>query len=516
MISLIKKIPAPMLIILIFSAARLIIHLMTNIFGGYGYFRDELYYIACSERLDIGYVDHPPLSIYILWLNRIIFGDSIFALRLIPAVCAAAVVYLTGLITLKLNGGIHALIIALSAVVITPVSLGMHSIFSMNCFDWVLWSLFFYLVIQLFISNEKKYWYYIGMVLGLGLLNKTGFLWVGAGFLAALLLTGERSKLLTIHPYIAGVIALMIFLPYIIWNFTHDFAHLEFIKNAVELKYSSLTPIDFITGQLLLQNPITFPIWAAGLIYLLRTKLSYYQIPAIIYLTAFIILLVNGHSKAEYLSPAYPVLFAGGGIWFEKTISMKYLKTAVYPYCGLIILTGFLLLPTALPVLNPETYVSYSTTLGIQPITSEGITLQELPQHFADMHGWEELAKEVSDVYVSLDAADKEKTFVFAQNYGEAGAIEFFSSKYELPKVFCPHNSYWLWDKDAFNNFDYQNVIIIGGRAEDHAESLINVEFVKQLESKYAITYEANAPIYLGSGFKVDIRELWQSIRIYI
>ncbi len=516
MLAQLKKIPLPFLIIITFSAVRLLLHLYTNIFGGYGYFRDELYYIACSEHLDIGYVDHPPLSIFILWISRLIFGDSIFALRLLPAICAAALVFITGLITLKLNGGIPALLAALSAVVITPVSLGMHSIFSMNCFDWLLWCLAFYLIILLFSTGDNKYWYYIGIVIGLGLLNKTGFLWFGTGFFIALLLTKERRSLLSYYPYVAGLLALLIFLPYIIWNASNDFAHLEFISNAVKYKYTGVTVMDFLIGQILLQIPLTLPLWIGGIVYLVKSKESSLRIPGIIYLTSFFILLINGHSKPEYLSPAYPVLFAAGGIVFERFILRRNLLKIGYAYLVLIIITGILFIPLMLPVFPEEKFISYSNTLGLHLKNSEGLTLTELPQHFADMHGWEEMAKEVSAIYLSIAPEEKEKTFVFAHNYGEAGAIDFFRKKYELPKVICPHNSYWLWEKDELNNFDYQNVIIIGGRGEDHAENLMNVELVKELELKYAIPYEANVPLYFASGFKVDIRELWNQIKVYM
>ena len=311
-------------IILLLAFLTLILHLFSNAFANYGIFRDEFYYLACANRLDLGYVDQPPFSIYILAIIKFLFGDSLFVIRFLPAVLHGVIVYLTGLMSLKMGGGKTSVIISCIAVTLAPEILGNHTIYSMNSFDFLFWSLTAYILI-LIIQNEKKnLWILLGLVLGLGLLNKVGVLWLCFGVFIALLLTPSRKYLKTFSPWLAFLIAFVIFIPFIIWNFTHNFAHIEFIQNALKYKYSGLTAMDFIVGQFMNLNPVASIVWLAGLYFFFFNKEGKkYMMIGILYLSVFLILLLNGHSKAGYLAPAYPMLFAGGGVLIEKISQLK-------------------------------------------------------------------------------------------------------------------------------------------------------------------------------------------------
>jgi 4-amino-4-deoxy-L-arabinose transferase-like glycosyltransferase len=314
-----KLFDAGLIILLIMVLAKLLVHLWTNYYASYGIFRDEFYYLACSHRLDLGYVDQPPLSIYILALSRNIFGDSLFALRLVPALAGATTVLVTGLMVRKLGGRTAAMVIACLAVMAAPVYWGMNTFYSMNCFDILLWTLAAYIMIFVIKENRPKHWISLGVVIGLGLLNKTEMIWFCFGLFVAVLLTRQRKNLSTKWPYMTALIAVLLFLPYVIWNFLHDFAHMEFIRNAMDWKYSSLSPKGFIVDQLLNMQPATLPIWLAGLFFLFSNKEGGRLRPlGIIYVTAFLILIINGRSKAEYLSPAYTMLFASGAVQIES------------------------------------------------------------------------------------------------------------------------------------------------------------------------------------------------------
>lgn len=505
-----KSVKSDYVILLAMSLFTLLIHLYTNAFASYGYFRDELYYIACSNRLDLGYVDQPPLSIYVLALTRWMFGNSLFAIRLIPALASSAIVFITGLMARKLGGGKLAIAIACLAVIAAPIFLAMNTVYSMNCFDMLLWALASYLVILIVKESNSRIWMFLGIVLGLGLLNKVGFLWFGAGLFVGLLLTQNRKYLLTIWPYTAALIALAIFSPYIIWNFNHDFAHLEFIRNAVTLKYSALTRLDFIYGQVLLLNPASILIWLAGLYYyLIHKKGKLYRILGIIYLTVFIILFVNGRSKSEYLAPAYPILFAAGSIVIESIARLKNWRWLKYAVVIPLIISGILLAPVVLPILPVETYIRYADVLSIAPSTSENKNLAELPQYYADMFGWENMAKTVSEVYISLPEEEKSETVIYARNYGEAGAVEYYSQKYELPPVVSPHNNYWIWGWEHKDK-DYQTIIVIGG-SFIFLYSCGQVEQVAIIRCQYCMPYENNLPVFVCRKLKRTFEEIWNS-----
>ena len=350
-------------LILGFSLFELLLHLYTNAFASYGYFRDELYYAACSNHLAAGYVDHPPLSIYILFLSINIFGKSLFALRLMPAITSAFVVFLTGIVTRRLGGGYLAITLSCIAVALIPEFLATSSIYSMNTFDWLFWILSFYIIILIIQSPQSgtqsnKLWIWLGIVMGLGLLNKIDILWFGAGLLAGLILTPQRKHLKTVWPYLAGVIAFIIFSPYIIWNITHNYATLEFIHNASVMKYSSLNPGIFIKDTILTLNPVSSIIWIAGIYFLFFQKEGkVYRLTGFIFLVTFIILIINGHSKAEYIAPAFPMLFAAGGVMLEMIALQKGFGWIKITVPALITISGLIFVPLALPILPVQQYI---------------------------------------------------------------------------------------------------------------------------------------------------------------
>ena len=501
------------LIILAFTAV--LIHLAVNIFGGYGYFRDELYYIACSKHLDWGYVDQPPLSIFLLAISRFIFGESLVGLRFLPALAAGGTVYFGGLMAREMGGKVFAQMLAAVAVLVSPIYLGMMSIYSMNSFDILCWAAVGYLVVRLIKTQSPHYWIWLGVVLGFGLLNKIDVLWLGLGVGVGVLLTPERRWLRTRWPWLGAGVALVLFLPYVIWNITHDFAHLEFIRNASAGKYSGLTPWDFLINQFLPNNPFSIPIWVGGLWFFLGSAAGKrYKPLGWIYVAALVVLIANQHSKAEYLSPAYSLLFAGGGVWIESLIagrSLNWLKPVVI---GILLLSGIVLSPFAMPVLPVETYIQYSEAMGIAPSTAEGKTLERLPQFYADMFGWEKLASTVSLIYGELPPEDKAHCAVYAQNYGEAGAIDFYRKYFDLPCVLSGHNNYYLWGPGTIQA-DSAVVIVIGGRREDHLRVFDSVEVVGMTNCEYCMPYENHRPIYLCRKLKVPIEEIWPRNKNY-
>ena len=492
---------------------KLVIHLGTNAFASYGIFRDELYYIACSNRLALGYVDHPPLSVYLLSLSRLIFGESLFAIRLFPAFAAAFTVFLTGLLVRRIGGGKSAVFLAALAVIFAPIQLGMNTVYSMNSFDILLWAFLAYIVILTVQENKPKWWVLLGILMGLGLLNKIGMLWFGFGFFLALFLTKLRRHLLTKWPWIAGALAFLIFSPFIIWNIIHNFAHLEFIRNARILKYAGVSAKDFVFGQILLQNPVVLPLWLAGLYFFFFHKDGKkFRILGIIYTVAFLILLISGQSKPEYLSPAYPMLIAGGAVLVERLFSRKYCRWLKFAVPAVIAISGILLAPLALPILPVKKFIEYSDFIGMSPSTHEGKEMAQLPQFFADMFGWENMAATVARLYHSLPTEEKSKTIIFARNYGEAGAIEYYRKKYDLPTVISSHNNYWLW---GYGDDAAEAYIFLGGERDNYLKYFFQVEQAAIIRCEYCMPYENNLPVYVCRNKKINLSERWESMKHY-
>jgi len=491
-----------------FALGTLAFHLFVNAFGGYGIFRDEYYYIACSKRLAAGYVDQPPLSMALLAASRAVFGVSQLGLRILPALSHALTVIFGGLIARKLGGRRTAVILACLAVCLAPIIIGHTNIFQMNAFAHLFWALAAYLLVLIVDKNRPGLWVLLGIVMGLGLLNKIDFLWFGVGLAAGLLLTDLRKNLTTPWPYAAAGIALLVFSPFIVWNITHDFAHLEFIRNATAGKYSGLTRPDFLVGQVINLNPVNMLLWVPGLLFLLFNRGGRrYRILGIIYITAFAVLLANPHSKAEYLGPAYTMLLAAGGVAVERWASRGRRSWAVASLAGLSILTSLVFLPLAVPILPVETYIKYSTAIGIKPSTAEAKKLSELPQFYADMFGWEELAKDVSAVYTALPDSERASTVILARNYGEAASLEYYAPKYPLPRVISMHNSFWFW---GYPQDGIRTLIVLRGTEEDHKKSCDEVVRAAIHTCRYCMPYENDMPIYICRGLRVPLAEIWK------
>jgi hypothetical protein len=439
-----------------------------------------------------------------------LIGDSVFALRLLPAILGAATVIVTGMMVKNIGGSKLAIMIASLAVIFAPIFLGMNTYYSMNSFDIFLWALAFYIVVLIIKDDKQVNWILLGIILGIGLMNKIGFLWLGFGFFIALLVTDKRKLLKTIKPWITAGIAFLFFLPFIIWNATHDWAHIEFIRNAQLYKYSGITRWDFLKGILLIMNPASAIIWLLGLYYLFFSKNgTVLRILGIIFIATFLILFMSGKSKSEYIAPAFIPLLAAGGVFLEKINQIKYWRWLKHFVIIPLIISGIVIAPLALPILPVEKYIDYADELGFGPTTAENKELAELPQFYADMFGWEELAKNVSAVYDKIPEGEKGKTIVFGNNYGEAGAIEYFSEKYLLPPVISVHNNFWIWGWE-YTGKEIINVIIIGGREEDHLESCSEVEVVAIHETKYVMPYENNLPIFICRKLKEDFHQIWE------
>lgn len=490
---------------------NLLIYLATLYFTSFGIFRDELYYIACANRPALGYVDQPPLSIWILTVWKFFLGDSLFVIRLVPAFVSSVTIFFLGLFTFKLGGGKSAVIISMIAFMLTPIFLGMNTTYSMDVFDFFFWILSAYIFLQIVESSNQKLWYALGIVIGLGLLNKISVFWLGAGILTGTIFTPLREDLKTKYPYIAAGIAILIFSPYIIWNLTHNFAHLEFMRNATQRKYGGLTPVSLILDMLLVVNPLSVLIWIPGIIFFFFNKrVRIYRPLGYIWLVTFVILFVNWHSKATYLAAAFQILFAGGAVqivrWNVKKRNLKY--ALAIP----VVVINLILFPYARPLLPVQTFLDYQSVLFFKVPNNEG-NVTELPQHYADRFGWEGLSRDVSKAYQKLPNNERKHTVVYCNNYGEAGAIEYYRKKFPLPKVICPHNSYWYWWPEKIN---ITTVIIIGGNFEDLLQSFQQVEPAGFHTNKYAMPYENNLNIFIGRGLKKSMQQIRKSAKIFI
>ena len=367
------------------AAAVFVLLAATGIFDHF--FRDEFYYLACSHRLAWGYVDQPPLSIAILWLIRHLAGDSLVVLRISAAAAAAASIWITGSIAHRLGAGVYGEAMAMAAAAIAPELLSLGSFYSMNVFDVLLWTLAARLVIDAVEQPADRRWIALGVVLGLGLLNKISMAWIAGGFAAGLVVSPARRLLWTRGPWIAGIIAGAIFLPHVAWQVTHGWPTLEFIRNASRDKMQVNTPLAFVKDQILNLQPVTLPVWGAGLWFLLRGRRGAAdRVLGVAFLSVALLLILNRTSRSGYLSAGYPMLFAAGGVVWERWLTGRAVRAAAL---AVLLIAGAATVPLAIPILPVDAHVRYTAALGLEPGTEEKKELGRLSQFFADRQGWD-------------------------------------------------------------------------------------------------------------------------------
>jgi hypothetical protein len=495
-------------LLLVPAVAQCLLLLSTS--GNFGVFRDEYYYLACAERLAWGYVDQPPLSIWLLAGWTWLFGDSVHSIRILPALCGAGTVLLTGATAARLGGGRWAQLLAGVGVAVNAGLLTIGGFYSMNAYSFLFWLAAYYLVIQVARTGDGKVWLAFGVVVGLGLFNKIGLLVLGAALAIGLVVTQHRRQLADWRLYAGGALALAFLSPYAIWNQLHDWPALEFIANAKAGKIVSFSPLEYLIENILSANPLTVPLWVAGLAWLLLARSGRrYRIVAVMFLATYVLLVLQ-RSKPYYFATSFPVLFAAGGVAWEQWTNAARRPWARWALVSLLVVGGVVIAPMAVPLLSPEGTLAWYQRLGVMPKPQEHSHTSPLPQILSDRFGWKNLAREVAQVYAELPVETRHRTIVVGQNYGHAGAIEYWSREYDLPPAFSTHNNYWLWGPPPD---DTAALIVIRGNPETLGELCEEVTEVAVAETPEAL--ESLMRIWLCAGLRRPLSEVWNEYKSF-
>lgn len=486
------------------AGATLILHLATA--NGYGIFRDEFYYIACSERLALGYVDHPPLSIVFLTVWRAIFGDSIFSLHVPPSIVHSVVVLLFGFIARELGAKQFGRALAALGAAIMPVYLGSMSFYSMNAFDTFFWALCIFILCRIITTGDARLWLLFGLIAGLGLQNKFSVGFLGAALVAGLALSQQRKQFLSPYLYAGGAIALVIFLPHLYWLYKNDWITLEFMRNASQHKNAPTNPAKFFADQILMAHPLLLPVWVTGIVYGLSPRLRAFRMFAIMFVGLFFFFSLT-RGKPYYLAPAYALVLPAGAVAFEAFLANRAWARATIVL--LLIIAGSVIVPLALPILPVETLVRYQSALGLKVGKMEMGHGGVLDQHFADRFGWKEFAADVSKVYAQLPEEERAKCVVLCDNYGEAGALEYYAKEFNLPPAISTHNNYWLWGP---RNASPDVIMVVSWIGQSIAEQGLFTSGGEVARSVHPYSEEQEIPIFVFRGLKPPhtISELWE------
>jgi hypothetical protein len=401
--------------------------------GRYGFHRDELYYLAAGRHPSLGYVDYPLLTAMVARLSTLVFGHSLVGLRVWPAVGGAAIVVLAGLVARELGGGRLAQILAGFLVLCSPMFLGSNSMLQTVTFDELMWAVCLYLVARLLgRGGPPRLWLAIGVAFGIGFETKYTILVLALGLAVGLVLTPQRRWLLTPWPWLAALIAAALLAPNLVWQATHGWPTVEFLRNHNAEMAAENPPTRFLAEQLLLIGFALVPLWIAGLVDLLRHPR--FRMLGLAAVVVIVVLLVQ-RAKSYYAGPVYPLPLAAGAVWFERLLSRqegpRRRKRRVRAVVAALAISSIVAIPFAVPVLPVAQMVRFH--------------LDELREDYAEMVGWPELVATVAAVYRSLPPEERATTRVLAANYGEAGAVDWFGPRLGLPPAISGHDTYWFW-----------------------------------------------------------------------
>ncbi len=494
--------------LLLLALITLVGHLA--IAGRYGWMRDELYYIDAGKRLAGGYVEFPPMVALLADLQRALFGPSLAALHVLPAVTGALIVGATGLMARELGGGRLAQGIAALATLAAPAFVGADALFTMDAFDELWWALATLLLLRLLATHDPQrttgprgvrrerggLWLVFGLVCGLGLLTKLTILAFGFAVALGLLLTPARVELRTRWPYLAALVACAFLLPYIAWQVGHDWATLAFWRNY----HHGQDTATFLIQVVLLMQPLALPLWAAGLWYLLRDPAGApYRTLGRAFLILFALFLL-GHAKSYFLVPAFPPLLAAGAVALERRARLQRRRrrsALLVPLTVVaLVLGGVVLVPVVAPILPPRTLATVMPS-PIQPV--------------ADRFGWSQFVGTVAAVYRRLPARQQAETTILAGNYGEAGAFDLLGPAYHLPAAISPHNTYYFWGQGVAPGSvviatDFQRAELTPYFASVRQAATVPAQDGIQNE-------EVGRPVWICQGLKMPWASVWPHLK---
>jgi uncharacterized membrane protein len=384
------------------------------------------------------------------------------------------------------------------------------SLLTTNFMEPLFWMGCAYFAILAVKRNQPRYWLWFGIAAGFGLQNKYSIAVFGLGIVVGLLLTEQRRILWNKWLWLGGLAAFLIFLPNLIWNVQHHWPFLEMIRNIkAEGRDVELSAWQYFSQQMLLIGFVSAPIWIAGLFALLLWKpLRPYRLLGWCYVVSFL-LFVALKGKNYYLAPIYPMLLAAGGVAFERGLERTRRAWVWKPLiAGTVFAAGVCFLPITVPVLSVESFVSYLAKLPFKMPRSEKSHIGlALPQHYADQFGWEQMTAAVAKIYDSLPPAQRAKTGIFGNNYGYAGAIDFFGPRYGLPKAIGGHQTYWLWGP---RNYTGESLIVLGDHRSSIEPKCASIQEFDVAFSPYAVEHD---PIFLCQGLKWNLQDLWPELK---
>ncbi len=436
------------------AALVTLVHLLTN--NRYGFHRDEFQFLSDARHLDWGFVAYPPVTPFLERISLGIFGVSLVGLRLFSVVFQAVAIVITGLAARELGGGRLAQVAAALGVALSPLPLFEGTEFQYSSFDYLWWVLIAYFIIRLLKTDNPRWWLAIGATVGVGLMTKYTMCFFVAGILGGMLLTRQRRFFGSPWFWGGTALAVLIFLPNLVWQFRHGLVSLHFLQHIHTRDVGEGRADGFLRDQFLIcTNLFTAPLWIAGLLSFLRGRR--YRLLAWMYLIT-LALFVIGKGRGYYLAAAYPMLIAMGATTGERWVaSLRPLwrRSVEGVFFTGLVACGFFMGALILPLASAGPLRSFA-------LRNNGDLREEI--------GWTDLVKTVAGIRDSLPSEQRENLGIVVGNYGEQGAIEILGPEYRLPLPISMTNSAWLRGYPAVP----PSTLIVVGFSRESADRVFN------------------------------------------
>jgi 4-amino-4-deoxy-L-arabinose transferase-like glycosyltransferase len=488
-------------LLLLLALARLILHLLTS--GQYGFHRDELATLDDARWLAWGYVAYPPLTPFVARLALELFGPSLVGLRLFSAAAQCGGLVLAGLIARELGGGRWAQVVTALAVTSAPISLIQGALFQYVSFDYLWWVLIAWCSLRLLNSSNPRWWLAIGLAAGLGLLTKYTIAFLLVGLAGGLLITPLRQQLTGRWLWTGLALAVLIWLPNLLWQAQHSFVSLEFLSAIHSRDVRIGRTQGYLPEQLYVNaSPLTIPLWIAGLwFYLIAPAGQRYRLLGWLYVIPGLLCLA-AQARAYYLGPAYPPLLAAGAVVVERWLAAgRPGRARLGRACTALVLASAIVASAAL-------------SLPIAPVNSGLWSLtSKVHDNFVEEIGWPELVETVAGLYAALPPDSQPRAAILAGNYGEAGAIDLYGPAYGLPPALSGVDSYWL---RGYPEPPPQTTIVLGYRRDEVSAVFETCDPAARVTNRYGVANEetANFPeIFVCRAPRQPWSVLWPSLR---
>jgi len=488
------------------ALASLALHVVGNAITPYGFHRDEFLYFAMGRHLQLFRMDFPPAIAILAETVRGMLGDSLLAIRLIPAFAGSLLVALAALFARELGGGRFAQLLAGLAILGSPLFVRPGTLFQPVVLDQVAWTLALLSMARLAATDDARWWLAIGVACGLGLLAKFSIAFIGLGIFLATVLTPLRRQLGTRWPWFAAALAFGIGAPSLVGQIRLGFPIVLQLQALSEWQLEHVTRLRFVLTQFLF-GPGTLLAVVAVAGFMAVPALRPFRAVGWACLVAFVVLL-GLRGKAYYFGPAYPALYAAGAVTLEHIARPRLGRWVRRSTVVLVAAFGLFALPLGIPILSPTAMIRYPGNIGAARRTNQG-EVGELPQDFADMLGWEQQVQAVARVYHGLPAHEQEEAVIVGDNYGEAGALEFYGPRYGLPPPISAAGTYWQFGPGEKPG---RVVVVLGEEPEDLRDYADSVVLAARVTNPWGVEEEQDVPIVIGRRPRTTIQALWPSL----